>query len=168
MTAKRGERPPGRGIDDVLAGTDRVIEGARTVVGKSREFGPSGGRPIGRSAGVTILAWIALYFVARYLLENTSLPLSLRIAVALLPLPAFAWFLWTFIAGVRQADELERRIQLEALAVAFPLTILLFMTLGLLQVAVPLPPEDWGYRHTWPMIYVFYLVGLMLARRRYI
>ena len=84
-------------------------------------------------------------------------------ALALLPLPAFLWFLWTFIAGVRGADELERRIQLEALAVAFPLTLVLIMTLGLLQIAVPLSPDDWSYRHIWPFLYVFYLLGLTLG-----
>ena len=73
-----------------------------------------------------------------------------------------------FVQRIREADELERRVQLEALAVAFPLTALLFMTLGLMQIAVPLSPDNWSYRHTWPLIYVFYFVGLMAARRRYL
>jgi hypothetical protein len=29
----------------------------------------------------------------------------------------------------------------------------LIMTLGLLQIAVPLPPDDWSYRHIWPLVY---------------
>ncbi len=32
---------------------------------------------------------------------------------------------------------------------------------------VPMPTEDWSYRHIWPLMYVFYLLGLMRARRRY-
>jgi hypothetical protein len=36
--------------------------------------------------------------------------------------------------------------------VAFPLSLLLVMTLGLLQIAVPLPPGDWSYRHLWPLL----------------
>jgi hypothetical protein len=51
---------------------------------------------------------------------------------------------------------------------AFPLTLVLIMTLGLLQIAIPLPPEDWSYRHILPLLYVFYLFGLTLARRRYL
>jgi hypothetical protein len=46
--------------------------------------------------------------------------------------------------------------------------MVLVMTLGLLQIAIPLPPEDWSYRHIWPLIYVFYLFGLTFARRRYL
>ena len=111
--------------------------------------------------------FLVLFFAARGLLELEGLSTAIRVALALLPLPAFLWFLWTFIAGVREADELERRIQLEALAVAFPLTLVLIMTLGLLQIAVPLSPDDWSYRHIWPTLYVFYVLGLSWARRRY-
>jgi hypothetical protein len=120
-------------------------------------------RRIGLSAGL----WLSLFFVARMMLELTGLPAWQRIALAMLPLPAFVWFIWEFTRAVSEADELERRIQLEALAVAFPLTLLLIMTLGLLQVAIELPKEDWSYRHIWPLVYVFYLVGLTRARRRY-
>jgi len=47
------------------------------------------------------------------------------------------------------------------------LTALLIMTLGLLQIAVPLSPDDWSYRHIFPFVYIFYICGLMAARRRY-
>ena len=107
------------------------------------------------------------FFAARLGLESPGLATATRIAIALVPLPFFAWFLREFVRQVSDADELERRIQLEALAVAFPLTLLLIMLLGLLQIAVPLPPEDWSYRHIWPLLYIFYLVGIMRAKRRY-
>jgi hypothetical protein len=121
-----------------------------------------------RAVGVSIAVWTVLFFVARFALELETLSMPARILIALLPLPAFAWFLWAFVTSIGDADELERRIQLEALAVAFPLTLLLVMTLGLLQIAVPLNPEDWSYRHIWPILYVFYLFGLMRARKRYL
>jgi hypothetical protein len=73
----------------------------------------------------------------------------------------------TFIRGIRSADELERRIQLEALAFAFPVGLLLLTTLGLAQRAVTLRFEDWSYNHVWPMFVVFYLAGVALARKRY-
>ena len=66
-----------------------------------------------------------------------------------------------------QADELQRRIQLEALGFAYPLALLLLMTLGLLQLVIDLDPADWSYRHVWQFIVVFYLVGMGLATRRY-
>ena len=121
------------------------------------------GRALPFAAGL----WILCYFTARGLLELRHLGPGLRIGAALLPVVPFAWFLWTFIGHIRAADELERRIHLEALAVAFPVTMLLLMTLGLLQLATTLSMDDWGYRHVWAFLPAFYLGGLALARRRY-
>jgi hypothetical protein len=111
--------------------------------------------------------WILVYFVTRGLLEGNQLPDGWRIVVALAPMFPFAFFLAFFIAGIRSMDELQRRIQLEALAIAFPLAILLFMLLGLLELAIPLSPEDWSYRHTWSYLPLFYFIGLTIASRRY-
>lgn len=111
--------------------------------------------------------WVLAYFGARFLLEAGPMSTGLRILVSISPGPFFANFLWRFIQGIRELDELDRRIHLEALAVAFPLSILLVMTLGLLELAVPLNPDDWSYRHIWPILFAFYFIGLSVARRRY-
>lgn len=113
------------------------------------------------------VVWLLAYFGARGVLEQTGLAPATRVVVALAPIPFFAAFLARMILGIRQLDELERRIHLEALAVAFPLGILLLMTLGLLQRAITLKFEDWSYGHVWPFMFLFYFVGLALARRRY-
>lgn len=111
--------------------------------------------------------FVAAYFTARLVLQQEGAAASLRITTALLPVLPFAWMLWIIVRTVRGLDELEQRIQLEALAVAFPLTLILLMTLGLLELAVTLPPEDLSYRHVWAMLPVMYVLGLALARRRY-
>jgi hypothetical protein len=91
----------------------------------------------------------------------------LRVLVALVPTPFVALFLVMIVRGIRQMDELERRIHLEAVGVAYPLAILLFMTLGLLELAIPLKKEDWSYRHVWIYLPIFYFIGLAIARKRY-
>jgi hypothetical protein len=154
-----------RKLPDAL---NKVQHLGRQVVDKAGQIGAHGRRNISRRAGLAAFVWMVLFFIARFSLESPAWSPVTRVTIALLPLPAFVWFLWAFVQGIREADELERRIQLEALAVAFPLTALLFMTLGLMQIAVPLSPDNWSYRHTWPLIYVFYFVGLMAARRRYL
>lgn len=107
------------------------------------------------------------YVLALAAAEMTHLPQAARIAMALLPIAAFIWILLQIVAGIRQLDELERRIQLEALAVAYPCSLVLMMMLGVLQRVVYLSPHDWSYRHVWPFFVLFYLGGLALARRRY-
>ena len=115
-----------------------------------------------------LFGWLVLYFGVRFFLEaNPDLARDARLALAFIPLPAFAAFLVLFVRALRGADELERRIQLEALAVAFPLGMLLLTTLGLVQRAVELSFEDWSFNHIWPLFILFYLIGLFVARRRY-
>lgn len=116
---------------------------------------------------LAVAVFLVLYFIARLVLKQPDLAQSLRVTVALLPIPVFALFLLSFIRGLKALDELERRIQLEALVIAFPLAILFIMTLGLLELAVPLSPENWSYRHIWPFLTMFYFIGLAIARKRY-
>jgi hypothetical protein len=116
---------------------------------------------------ISAVVFVLGYFLARALLEQTGVAQPLRIVIALLPVLPFAAMLYHIIRGVRQMDELEQRIHLEALAIAFPLSLVLLMTLGLLELATSLPPEDFSYRHVWAMLPLFYFGGLALARKRY-
>ena len=113
------------------------------------------------------LAWFLSYFGARWLLKYAELATWARVAIALAPVPFFSLFLALFIRGLRRMDELQRRIHLEALAFAYPLAMLLLMTLALLQRAIELPPEDWSYAHVWFYLPLFYFLGLAIAARRY-
>jgi hypothetical protein len=85
------------------------------------------------------------------------------VSVALLPILPFGYFLYLIALGIRTMDELHIRVQLEALALAFPLAILLLMTLGLVGQALDLSYE----RHVWHYLPVCYFLGLAIAWRRY-
>ncbi len=41
------------------------------------------------------------------------------------------------------------------------------MTLGLLDLAITLNPDDFSLRHVWAMLPILYYVGLWRAKRRY-
>lgn len=114
-------------------------------------------------AGPWMLAWLVSTIALGYL--DPSSPM--RVAVALVPLPFFGWFLWRFMQLIRNSDELERRIQLEALAIAFPLAIATVMAFGLLERAGLQPVSGWPLKGMWVYFVIFYLVGRTIARRRY-
>ncbi len=116
--------------------------------------------------GPWVAAWLLTWFVARVVLES-NVPTWLRVVAALAPTPIAGAALLAIIRGARELDELEQRIQLEALAFAFVLSMLLLMTLGLLELAIALNRDDWSYRHVWAMLPLLYFGGLVLARRRY-
>ena len=106
------------------------------------------------------------YLAARGLLE-LNLGREMRIAIALLPVIPFAIWILQIARACRELDELELRIHLEALAIAFPIAMVIFMTLGLVELAIGLNPADWSYKHTWIFLPVLYFLGLSLARKRY-
>ncbi len=112
-------------------------------------------------------AWFASWLVARVVLESDSVPTWARVIAALAPTPLAGAALLTIVRGARELDELERRIQLEALSTAFVLAVLVLMTLGLMELAIPLNRDDWSYRHVWAMLPMLYFAGLTFARRRY-
>ena len=91
----------------------------------------------------------------------------MKLTAALVPIFPTVLFLWFVVSAIRGLDELHRRVHLEALAIAYPLAILLLVTLGFLQLAIDLPAEDWSYRHVWIYLPCFYFIGLALAWRRY-
>lgn len=119
-------------------------------------------------AGLSVTVfWIFSYFGARFVLDGFTLTPEVRVIVAFLPVLPMGLFLWFVVANIRSLDELQRRIHLEALVVAFPLSILLLSTLGLLQLAINLSMDDWSYRHVWVYLPLFYFIGLAIAWRRY-
>ena len=87
--------------------------------------------------------------------------------VALLLSLPFGFFIIYVVAQMRGLDELYRRVHLEALMIVFPLAILLLMTLGLLDLAIGLPWNEWDYRHVWYYLPFFYFIGFAVAWSRY-
>jgi hypothetical protein len=65
---------------------------------------------------------------------------------------------------LRETDELQRRIQLEALGFAFAAGSLVTFSYGLLQLA-GLPLASWLW--VWPVYGAMWLLGLAASSRRY-
>ncbi|MBC8024179.1 MAG: hypothetical protein H7Y14_13725 [Burkholderiales bacterium] len=112
-------------------------------------------------------AWLAVYFAARAALQYLRAESFEAVAMAITPLFAFFAFVWVVQRAVRRADELQRLVQLDALALAFSTTICVLMGLGLLDIAhkgrLEFPPlSDW-----WAMLPALYVISLAVARRRY-
>jgi hypothetical protein len=117
--------------------------------------------------GVTAVLFVVSYLAARLGVEAFPSGSPLKLVSALLPIVPYLLFLGAMVRGARELDELQRRCQLEALAFAFLTFMVVMMTLGLLELAIVLPPEDFSYRHVWAMMPVLYFLGLARAQRRY-
>jgi uncharacterized membrane protein len=113
------------------------------------------------------IVWIITWFIARLWIQRLAFGSPVVWVATALPVLPFVAFLLLLMRSIGSSDELERRIHLEALAVAFPLAMLLIMVLGLLETGIALDRQDWSYRHVWAFFPVLYLLGVMVARRRY-
>lgn len=85
-------------------------------------------------------------------------------AVAFLPILPSAFALWAFLRFFRGLDELQRRIQLEAVAFSFLATCFITLTWAFQQNA-GLPRFDVSW--VAPLLILLWGVGLGIARRRY-
>lgn len=119
------------------------------------------------SLWVSGILWMIVYTLALFALKKLELDRLPATIIAIAPIIPFVVFLHQFIHHLRNADELERRVQLEALAIAFPTTLVGLMLLGLLQLAVPLSEHDWSYRHIWGFLPLIYAMCLAIVWRRY-
>ena len=87
-----------------------------------------------------------------------------RIPLALTPVVPTAFALWAFVRFLRRMDELQQRIQLEALAVAFGGTALLTFSYGFLE-NVGFPHLSWIW--VLPLMVALWGLGGALASLRY-
>ena len=151
-------------VKRVVEGVEHVIDGAKQAVDESRKT--YGARLLFRG-----VLWVVIYVLAIWVLaDNSMLQVEsrlLRVAIALLPTPFFVWWLWTWLKGLRHMDELRQRIELEALAFAFPTTLVFLAAIGLLDSAIALRPSEVSLRHMWLIMPMLYYIGFWNAQRRY-
>ena len=94
--------------------------------------------------------------------EKGSAP---RIALAAVQSLASAAVIVLFMWSLRRLDELQQRIQLQALAIAFAGTGIVVVGYRWLEMA-GLPDVDWG-TFTWPLMAFLWAAAFLYANRRY-
>lgn len=116
-----------------------------------------------RRFAVAIGGYVIILLLSVYLLERTEQQM-IRVILALLPIIPVSYGLWGYMQFIRQLDELQKRIQLEAIAFSMGLTGIITFTWGFLQGA-GLPPLEsiWVF----PMMIAFWGVGQFIAQRQY-
>ena len=87
-----------------------------------------------------------------------------RVLVALLPVVPGAIVVIVALRFLSRLDELQRKIQGEALAFGFGATAILTFSYGSLQ-NVGFPDLSWTW--IWPLMALLWLIGLVIATRRY-
>jgi predicted membrane channel-forming protein YqfA (hemolysin III family) len=112
----------------------------------------------------TVGAYAALLALSLTLLTHHAAPASWAAPVALAPMLPGAAICWVIIRQLRRIDEMQRRIQFEAIAIAFAATAITTFSYGFL--------ENIGYPKlsmfaVWPLMGIFWVAGLFACRARY-
>jgi hypothetical protein len=87
-----------------------------------------------------------------------------RLPVALLPVLPIVFGLWSMRRYFREADELQKRIQLEGFAFGFAGAAMVTLTYGFLEIAGFPRLTAWWY---WTAMGACWMVGSLVARRSY-
>ena len=114
--------------------------------------------------GGGIAAYAVVLLVTVALLNNMEAGSGWRVPLALAPMVPVVFVLFAFVRYFGRMDELQRRVQLEALAFAFGGTALLTFGYGFLQL-VGFPRVSWFF--VWPIMGVLWMAGKARADRRY-
>lgn len=116
------------------------------------------------------LAYLATTWISVWLLKYSlgNAPLALRALVSLLPVIPIGFAIRAVVNLVRAGDELQRRIDLEALAIAA-----VVVGLGCLTLSFLLTADVVNFSARQAMVWVFpaqwiaYVVARTMAQRRY-
>ena len=113
-----------------------------------------------------MVGYVLALFASLWLLKHVDDPL-LRALVALLPVPPIALVMRALIRYIRDADELQRQIELESVSLATALVSMLYLSGGFLQMAKVIDiPSGVAMFWVFPLVCLSYgLVKTVVARR---
>ncbi len=113
------------------------------------------------------ILWCLSYVGSLFAIKSLQIPIEASVILTFISVLAFALFIYKFFRSIVFMDEVQVKIQMEAVVLAFALGLLLVMTLGLIDLFIVLNPEDWSYRFLVPIFIAFYFLGLFIAKRKY-
>ena len=111
----------------------------------------------------SMVAYGVALFLADFLVDANP-DAGWRYAIALLPVVPGSLIVLAAVRFHRRIDELQQRITLEAIALAFAGTAVITFTYGFVQEAVDLPRISWMW--VWGVMGALWLVCDFIVRRR--
>lgn len=120
-----------------------------------------------RELMLAMAAYVLVLFASVWLLRHVQAP-ALRALVALAPLPPIALALRAIVRYIRDADEMQQRIELEAVCLATAFVSLLYMGGGFLQAAKVIDvPAAAAMIWMFPLVCFSYGLAKIAVVRRY-
>jgi len=114
-----------------------------------------------------MFGYVLALFLSVWLLKRIDAP-ALRALIALLPVPAIALAMRAIVHRIRDADELQRRIEVEAVSIATAFVSLGYLAAGFLQRAKVIDvPSSAAMIWVFPLVCLSFGVAKAVLGRRY-
>lgn len=113
------------------------------------------------------ILWCICYIGSLFAIKTLSLSIAVNTLLTLISVLAFSVFIYKYYRSIFFMDEVQIKMQMEAVVFAFSMGLLLISTLGLLDLYIKLNANDWNYRFLVPIFILFYFTGLIIAKRKY-
>lgn len=85
--------------------------------------------------GLSMIGYVIVLIISITVLKSMAPEDPFRYIVALAPVVPLIFAFFAYIWFVRQVDEMQRRIQFEAVSIGMALTLFITLTLGFLEIA---------------------------------
>lgn len=122
---------------------------------------------VGRAAyelGASLALYIFLLFIANMILFKAHPTGPYLFALSMVPMIGAVAMAWAVLRGLHRMDELQRRIQFDAIAIAFLGTALITFGWGFGEVAGLPPLRAFA---VWPIMGSLWFVSVIFASRKY-
>lgn len=114
-----------------------------------------------------MVAYVVMLFLSVWLLKRVDEP-GLRALIALLPVPAIGMAVRAIIRYIRDVDELQQRIELEAVSFAAAFISMLYIAGGFLQLAKVIDiPSGVAMIWVFPLVCGSYGLAKLVVSRRF-
>lgn len=111
-----------------------------------------------------LAAYVGALFLSSAMLDREVGGSSLQVPIALIPMIPGAFICGTVLYSIRKLDEMQRKLQYEALALSFAGTALLTFGYGFLE-GVGFPKVSMFA--VWPLMATLWVVGVLVGRFRF-
>jgi len=113
---------------------------------------------------IGFVVYVASLFISNSILSHDIESQIIRIMLSLVPMLPAVFICGAIVRSISQMDELQRKLQFEALALAFAGTALITFSYGFLE-GTGLPKLSMFV--VWPIMATLWVIGVLLGRVRY-
>ncbi|GGD52915.1 hypothetical protein GCM10011514_16320 [Emticicia aquatilis] len=119
------------------------------------------------SSVVWALVFAIIFPISVFILSKYSISAPLALLIIGINALLFGIYTLKLIRSISILDEVQIRIQLEAVSIAFVLSLLLIMTLGLVETTKVFAFDGLSFLYIFPIFFLFYIIGLIFSNSKY-